>query len=190
MRPETEDCRDRRAASARQMREWRKRNRERNKANERNWAASNREKRRKSCKEWYYRNLEAQRARCRETRHREWSSDREKVIARNRAWFRNNPARIIQNHTKRMTLLKKSARNTKLISRWMVATRKKTGVRCYYCGDSIYGKDIRFDHIVPVSRGGPHAIENLCCTCHPCNSSKHAKRVSEWLKAGQLIFDL
>lgn len=174
----------------RQCSEWRKNHLDQARETARKWAAENRDERRKCCRDWYHRNLESQRERSRKKALRERIQNPEKIRARNLRWSRNNPARVIQNHSKRMALLKKSARNVKLISAWMVSTRKKTGIHCYYCETPIHGKAIRFDHIVPVAKGGPHAIENLCCSCHPCNSSKHAKRVSDWLTSGQLIFDL
>ena len=37
------------------------------------------------------------------------------------------------------------------------------------------------DHVVPLSRGGKHEIENLLPACRSCNSSKGAKLLEEWL---------
>lgn len=171
--------------------------RERNKRNyahylsvSRSWQSRNREKLRLNNRNWYHNHLEEQRERCRATRRKEMLENPEAVRERNRKWFRENPAIIKSNSKKRNALLRKSARNVKLISRWMVMCRKKRGIRCYYCGKPIFGNNIRFDHIVPISRGGVHAIENLCCTCNPCNASKHCRFVSEWIKVGQLIFDI
>ncbi len=43
---------------------------------------------------------------------------------------------------------------------------------CAYCG-----KDIHFDptqdHVIPLSKGGPHTIDNVVPACRRCNSSKH-----------------
>lgn len=41
--------------------------------------------------------------------------------------------------------------------------------RCAYCGSE---ESIQIDHIVPLSRGGAHAIENLQPLCRTCNTVK------------------
>lgn len=51
---------------------------------------------------------------------------------------------------------------------------------CVYCGST---ENIEIDHIVPLSRGGTHTPENLAPACRPCNRSKGAKLLSEWLEA-------
>lgn len=49
---------------------------------------------------------------------------------------------------------------------------------CQYCGKR--GVRLECDHIVPVSRGGGHDLENLATACLPCNRSKRDKTVEEW----------
>lgn len=54
---------------------------------------------------------------------------------------------------------------------------------CAYCG--VRGGRLECDHIVPVSRGGSNARENLTTACFSCNRAKRDKLVSEW-KGGEL----
>lgn len=49
---------------------------------------------------------------------------------------------------------------------------------CTYCG--VRGVRLEADHIVPVSRGGKTALDNLATACFPCNRSKGAKLLEEW----------
>lgn len=49
---------------------------------------------------------------------------------------------------------------------------------CQYCGQR--GVRLECDHVVPVSRGGGHEMDNLAAACFACNRSKHTKLVSEW----------
>ena len=42
------------------------------------------------------------------------------------------------------------------------------GSNCVYCGCEATG----FDHLVPVSKGGQHSLENLAPACGSCNSRK------------------
>ncbi|MGE3619314.1 MAG: HNH endonuclease [Acidimicrobiia bacterium] len=51
----------------------------------------------------------------------------------------------------------------------------RDGHRCQYCGavaDSI-------DHVVPRSRGGAHAWENVVAACRPCNVDKRDRLLHE-----------
>lgn len=44
---------------------------------------------------------------------------------------------------------------------------------CLRCGK----EETTMDHIVPLSKGGPHSIENMQPLCGPCNSSKGTKSI-------------
>lgn len=51
---------------------------------------------------------------------------------------------------------------------------------CAYCNRNIPPKDRTADHVVPLSRGGPHAAENLVMACNSCNSSKSDMTAEEF----------
>ena len=53
------------------------------------------------------------------------------------------------------------------------------GRACIYCGSQ--GR-LSQDHLIPISRGGPHTAENVVPACMPCNISKGAQAVGEFLK--------
>lgn len=55
----------------------------------------------------------------------------------------------------------------------------REGHTCTYCGD-ISGP-FEFDHIFPVSRGGKDVPSNITLACVPCNRSKGAKTLREWM---------
>lgn len=48
---------------------------------------------------------------------------------------------------------------------------ERDGFRCRYCG---HAGELHVDHVVPVSRGGTNAIDNLVTACEPCNIGKGA----------------
>lgn len=55
----------------------------------------------------------------------------------------------------------------------------RDGYRCTYCGAT--GVKLHVDHVVALVRGGRSTTGNLVTACQPCNSSKGAKDVLEWL---------
>lgn len=48
---------------------------------------------------------------------------------------------------------------------------------CAYCKTEPFE---HIDHVVPLARGGRHAIGNLLPACQTCNLTKGAKTLSEW----------
>lgn len=54
---------------------------------------------------------------------------------------------------------------------------ERDGHACTYCGST---RDLQGDHIVPLSRGGSNAFENIATACRPCNQSKGPKTPQEW----------
>jgi 5-methylcytosine-specific restriction endonuclease McrA len=52
--------------------------------------------------------------------------------------------------------------------------------RCAYCGA---GGDLHIEHVVPISRGGGHAIGNIVPACESCNYSKRDHDPEAWYKA-------
>jgi 5-methylcytosine-specific restriction endonuclease McrA len=48
---------------------------------------------------------------------------------------------------------------------------------CFYCQQT---QSNSLDHIIPLVRGGRHAIGNLIGACRPCNSKKQDKTIMEF----------
>lgn len=53
---------------------------------------------------------------------------------------------------------------------------------CAYCGAT---DNMSIDHVVPLSRGGTHDVDNLLPACRSCNSSKGNRLLEEWLPMRQ-----
>jgi hypothetical protein len=51
------------------------------------------------------------------------------------------------------------------------------GHQCAYCGATAV---LQWEHIVPLSRGGPDEIGNLVAACATCNGQKGARNPIEW----------
>jgi 5-methylcytosine-specific restriction endonuclease McrA len=53
--------------------------------------------------------------------------------------------------------------------------------RCAYCG--VGGARLEMDHVIPLARGGRHAIGNVLPACPTCNRSKWDRLLVEWRHA-------
>jgi 5-methylcytosine-specific restriction endonuclease McrA len=51
----------------------------------------------------------------------------------------------------------------------------RDGHRCQYCGSAAEN----IDHVIPRSRGGPHAWDNVVAACRPCNTRKRDRLLEE-----------
>lgn len=140
-----------------QIRAWREANADRVDRVNREWRLNNRERERQACAAWRWANKE---------RHQ----------ALIRAWERKHPeARMRYNAQRRAWKLD----GTLVMRDWLRLVRSHGG-RCAYCRSDA---PITIDHVVPLSRGGRHAIGNVLPACRPCNSSKQDRLLVEW-KAG------
>jgi 5-methylcytosine-specific restriction endonuclease McrA len=56
---------------------------------------------------------------------------------------------------------------------------------CAYCGSTV---QIQIEHVIPISKGGIHHINNIVPACKICNYSKAAHSVEQWYRS-QPFFD-
>jgi 5-methylcytosine-specific restriction endonuclease McrA len=57
---------------------------------------------------------------------------------------------------------------------------------CAYCRMPV-SMGFSFDHLVPIARGGPHSLVNLCVVCQPCNVRKGRLTCEEYRQLLALV---
>lgn len=56
------------------------------------------------------------------------------------------------------------------------AILERDGMVCHICGDAIPSLDVlHFDHVIPLSKGGPHSADNIKPSHASCNLTKGAR---------------
>jgi 5-methylcytosine-specific restriction endonuclease McrA len=58
--------------------------------------------------------------------------------------------------------------------------------RCFYCGDNLdwqNRQECHLEHLIPLSRGGQHGIDNWAIACQGCNGKKGSKTAQEFTSA-------
>lgn len=115
---------------------------------------------------------------------------RPKAIIYHRKWRALNRGRWAAQSQRRRALQRAAAINLKSIAEWMQSVRKKERATCYYCRSVVSAKTIHFDHIVALSKGGAHSVDNLCVSCASCNLRKSTKSVQAWVRIGQQLLSL
>lgn len=120
-----------------------------------------------------------------------WQRDNpEQRRANHKRWRDANPGKVKALRIRRQSLIRASTSNLKSIDAFIQSVMSKRTVRCYYCEQPTPTKGCHFDHIIPLVKGGPHSVENLCATCPQCNLSKNRKLIEQWVRVGQQVFPL
>ncbi len=178
--PHTAEAR-RRASNA-----WKRKNKAKTKANLKRWLSENKERRQKWAKDRYEKRKSEFSAKdaARYLRPENVAKRAAKKKAKKaymRQWHLKNPAR------KRCAMNKRRAQklNTRTgplraIIAWEKRWKAQFRVRCYWCLGEFDPNGCHTDHVVPLKRGGAHALENLCISCAPCNLSKNRKSLEAW----------
>ncbi len=111
-------------------------------------------------------------------------ADPERFSRYDRDWRKRNPQRTaaieFSKHAKRRLLESASKEAVKIISAFVERAKAKEFVICYWCKNTVSGKKCQLDHIVALSAGGKHSIDNICVSCKSCNLSKGKKSLPEW----------
>jgi 5-methylcytosine-specific restriction endonuclease McrA len=58
---------------------------------------------------------------------------------------------------------------------------------CAYCGA---GGELHIEHVVPISKGGTHALGNVVPACESCNYSKTTHEVESWYRSQPFFSEL
>lgn len=144
--------------------------------------AKNREKIRQQAKARYEANPEKERNYSRRYRAlnreranaivREWRVKYpEKAKAIGKAWYNANLDKVHIHRKTRRAKLANAPINDFTAEQW-VALQIAFAHRCAYCKKRMKGR-LTQDHIIPLSKGGSHTINNIVPACGSCNSKKH-----------------
>lgn len=140
----------------------------------------------------YWQDPEKARAQAREEYYRYL----EKNLARNRIYKDENRAAIYEQARQARGKnciyyrLRQHGRRVKIrcgehiTSTDILALLERQKGRCWWCRIKLNGK-YHIDHVHPISKGGEHAMHNLCISCPKCNLRKSVKTPLEF--AGRLF---
>lgn len=100
----------------------------------------------------------------------------EVYVQRSRDWRKNNPTlKKLQGQARRARRLGNPGFAEVTPAQWRRELNRHDG-KCVYCGQPA----TTVDHVIPLCKGGRHAIGNLVPACTHCNSSKSGLLLSEW----------
>ena len=95
----------------------------------------------------------------------------------NRDWWAANRDKHVLYQRQRVARKRSNPGSVGVAERDWLRMKNRYEQRCAYCGDKA---PLHMDHVIPLVRGGRHAIGNVLPACKSCNSSKSARFISEW----------
>lgn len=99
------------------------------------------------------------------------AANREADIARTRRWQKANPDKVRVSSSRSRARRKAAPVEPFTVAQWNEVVTRYGGL-CAYCRVKPWEHQ---DHVVPLSRGGKHAITNVVPACADCNQKKHAR---------------
>jgi 5-methylcytosine-specific restriction endonuclease McrA len=120
----------------------------------------------------------------RESRHRKayakayYWDNRELRVQYAREWRKENPHRRRDQADRRTLLIVTNPGFVPFGEAEWKKLQRQYGYRCAYCGGR--PEKLEMDHVIPLTRGGRHAIANVLPACKGCNISKYNYLLVEW----------
>jgi 5-methylcytosine-specific restriction endonuclease McrA len=113
-----------------------------------------------------------------------YQKDREKKLKQKSEWGKTPDGRIKQKAKNQTRRARKNSVVSTLTASDLKEIRDKAKGRCFYC--RVKGP-LALDHIIPISKGGPHSRDNVVMACRSCNSSKGPKDPMKFAKERGLL---
>ena len=106
-------------------------------------------------------------------------------------WSKNNPDKIrnynrTQRARRKFALSYAESATTQEVKAWIDAQSPV----CSYCAIELSSDQIQLDHVIPLSKGGSHTIDNFAISCKSCNCSKGNKTLEEFIIYKELHLQL
>jgi 5-methylcytosine-specific restriction endonuclease McrA len=112
--------------------------------------------------------------------------NRERFLSGMRQWRDQNPDRHSRVPIERRREYVRRRRARRMAATVAHFPEPPFADHCYLCGDTDLGRsDLHLDHVIPLSRGGPHTPDNVAWACATCNLRKGAKTLEEFLSASR-----
>lgn len=116
-----------------------------------------------------------------------YQTNKDVILARTNKWSKENKDRKVE-QAQRRRARKNGQVEFDLPRNYVGLLSKQQGFVCIYCSSDI-SESPTTDHLIPLSRGGKHGIDNIKIACQSCNSSKNDKTLVEWLDLVRAIIN-
>ncbi len=106
-------------------------------------------------------------------------ANRDRIAETRRAWRESNPERYRELGRRSDGLRRAREADAQIGEVDFAAILERDGMICHICTDPIEPDDLHFDHVVPLSKGGPHTYDNIRPAHSWCNLRKGTKLLDQ-----------
>lgn len=157
-------------------------NPDRFKAQAKRWGAANRARRREIVRKWDERHIEQKRNKNRVLAATKYYADIEAsraAVRRNATLYRQRHPEIVKARAQRARRRRRAEALAVPVGRVDFERIKvRDRMRCHLCKRRVTEKDLNFDHVIPLAKGGAHTEDNIAVSHRRCNQAKGAKVTS------------
>lgn len=159
----------------------------------RKWAREHREEQRANARKRYLADRDAAIVRNREWKakhpeaiqiykRRDYQRHKTAILRRNKEWEKKNPAKhkLIRQGVKGRRRARIKENGWEKFS--LTEIVKRDGMRCHICEKPVAKKDLSFDHLIPISKGGGHTRANIAVAHLLCNIRRGDGRIPAQLR--------
>lgn len=108
-----------------------------------------------------------------------YRKNRKRVLRRMQQWQQDNPDKVRAISARRRVRKLNAFEDGSVTAQAVRELFERFRCRCAYCGSR---GTLQEDHVVAISKGGPHIIENILPACVSCNASKADTDAEEWFE--------
>jgi len=114
-----------------------------------------------------------------------YARNRIRIIEKTKEWGGTQKGKAVKIATNsKRRAIKKLAKviDEQKIKDWIKQWKSLIIVNCHWCKNQFAPSKCHADHVMPLSKGGDHSMENLVIACASCNHRKNAKTPDDWIK--------
>lgn len=134
----------------------------------RDFRAGNTARRKQYAALWYARNRDSIKSKAKAYA----DAHPDQVSGYKRKYVATHPDQLTINCQRRRARKASAPVNDLTAAQWL-EIKALYGQRCAYCG--VYHERLTQDHVIPLSKDGPHTASNIVPACRKCNSKKGTK---------------
>ncbi len=107
---------------------------------------------------------------------------REKINQNAKEWRIKNPEKWKLHHAYHTAIRRSKIKAATINPFSYKEILQRDGYKCHLCGRTVAKKEVSFDHLIPISKGGSHSRENVAVAHLACNIKRNAGRIPAQLR--------
>ena len=111
-----------------------------------------------------------------------YKQNKTSILKRNKKYKQTEKGKLsVFIANKKRRVLRVSTEDGTITSKSLITLKILQNNKCAYCKYELIIGQIHLDHVIPISRGGIHSLNNVVWSCSTCNMKKHMQTGKEFM---------